>query len=101
MFLTLTPLLVADIARGTGRYNMALGAIITMQGIGGSLSGLASGLIVDHLGYSAAFLTLGAVAAIACGLFFAFVPETLALSGVEKPVKSEACAGHGFGLSRS
>jgi len=70
------PLLVADITRGTGRYNMALGAVITMQGIGGSVSGLASGLIVDHFGYSTAFLSLGAVAALAFALFLLFMPET-------------------------
>ena len=77
IFMALLPLLVADITRGTGRYNMALGGVITMQGIGGSLSGIASGLIVDHFGYSAAFLTLGCVAAVACAAFFLYMPETL------------------------
>ena len=56
---------------------MALGAVVTMQGIGGSLSFLAAGVIVDHLGYSAAFLTLGLVAALAFALFFMAMPETL------------------------
>jgi MFS family permease len=77
IFMALLPLLVADITRGTGRYNMALGGVITMQGIGGALSGIASGLIVDHFGYSPAFLTLGFVAAIACAGFVLFMPETL------------------------
>ena len=40
-------------------------AVATAQGIGASLSGLAAGVIVDHFGYSAAFLTSAAVAAIA------------------------------------
>jgi hypothetical protein len=48
---------VADI-RGTGRYNLALGAV----GIGASLSGLATSEVVDHFGYGAAFLSLGAAA---------------------------------------
>jgi MFS family permease len=76
IFSALMPLLIADIARGTGRYNMAMGAVVTMQGIGGSLSGLAAGLIVDHVSYSAAFLVLGSAAAIAFVLFFLFMPET-------------------------
>lgn len=59
------PLVVADIMRGTGRYNLALGAIATMVGIGASLSGLAAGEIVDHFGYSMAFLALGAAATVA------------------------------------
>jgi MFS family permease len=55
VFGALTPLVIADIMRGTGRYNLAQGAIATVQGIGASLSGLVSGVIVDHFGYSSAF----------------------------------------------
>jgi len=76
IFGALTPLVIADIMRGTGRYNLALGAIATMQGIGASLSGLAAGVIVDHFGYSAAFLTLGAAAAVALIVFALGMPET-------------------------
>ena len=36
----LTPLVIADIMRGTGRYNLAQGAVATVQGIGASSSGL-------------------------------------------------------------
>src|SRR6202043_3825801 len=45
IFGAITPLVLADIMRGTGRYNLALGAIATMQGIGASLSSLAAGVI--------------------------------------------------------
>ena len=72
----LMPLVVADIMRGTGRYNLALGAIATTQGIGASLSGLASGAVVDHFGYSAGFLTLGAAALVAFVVFAVAMPET-------------------------
>jgi MFS family permease len=72
----LMPLVVADIMRGTGRYNLALGAIATMQGIGASLSGLASGIIVDTFGYSVGFLSLGAVAFLALIVFATAMPET-------------------------
>ena len=77
LFITLLPLLVADLTRGTGRYNMALGVVITVQGIGGSLSGLAVGEIVDHFGYSAGFVTMAFCAAIAGVAFLLFMPETL------------------------
>jgi MFS family permease len=76
IFGALTPLVVADIMRGTGRYNLALGAIGTMVGIGASLSGLGAGVIVDHFGYSATFLTLGAAALIAVIVFALGMPET-------------------------
>jgi MFS family permease len=76
IFGALTPLVIADIMRGTGRYNLALGAIATMQGIGASLSGLAAGAIVDHFGYSATFLNLGAAALVAVIVFAIWMPET-------------------------
>jgi hypothetical protein len=31
-------------------YNLAQGALVTVQGVGASLSGLAAGVIVDHFG---------------------------------------------------
>jgi len=76
IFGALAPLVVADIMRGTGRYNLALGAIATLQGIGASLSGLGAGMVVDHFGYSAAFLGLAAVATLALGVFALAMPET-------------------------
>ncbi len=76
IFGAITPLVIADLMRGTGRYNVAQGAIATVQGIGASSSGLAAGLIVDHFGYSAAFLTSAAVAATAFAALALALPET-------------------------
>jgi len=76
IFGALAPLVIADVMRGTGRFNLAQGLVATMQGIGASTSGLIAGEIVDHAGYSAAFLSLGAVAAIAVTVFALAMPET-------------------------
>jgi MFS family permease len=76
IFGVLSPLIVADLMRGTGRYNLALGIVATMLGIGASLSGLATGLIVDQFGYGTAFLTLGGVAGIALTVLLMLMPET-------------------------
>jgi MFS family permease len=76
IFGAITPLLVADLMRGTGRYNLAQGAVATLQGIGASTSGLFAGVIVDHFGYSAAFLSLGAAAAVALAALAVAMPET-------------------------
>jgi predicted MFS family arabinose efflux permease len=83
IFGALAPLVIADIMRGTGRYNLAQGAIATVQGIGASLSGLAAGEIVDHFGYSAAFLTLGGAALVALMVFFLQMPETAELEATD------------------
>ncbi len=72
----ITPLVLADLMRGTGRYNVAQGGVATAQGIGASLSGLAAGVTVDHFGYPAAFLTSAAVAAIAFAALALAMPET-------------------------
>jgi MFS family permease len=76
IFGVLAPLVVADLMRGTGRYNVSLGAIATMQGIGASFSNTVAGLIVVKAGYSMAFLTLAAVALAAFMIFAIAMPET-------------------------
>jgi MFS family permease len=85
IFAVLVPLIVADVMRGTGRYNLALGAVATMQGIGASVSSLAAGEIVDHAGYTAAFLSLGAVAVAAALVLVFALPETGPTSGLRRP----------------
>jgi MFS family permease len=72
----LLALVLADIMRGTGRYNAARGVVGTVQGIGGSLSNVVAGLIVVTAGYAAAFLTLAAVALSAFVVMLATMPET-------------------------
>ena len=62
IFGALFPLVVADLTRGTGHFNISQGAIATAAGLGGALSTAAAGLIVVKAGYSAAFLFLAAVA---------------------------------------
>jgi MFS family permease len=74
---TLTPLIVADLMRGTGRYNLALGGVATVQGVGASLSGVAAGLCVDHFGYTATFLIAGFAAAVALIVCLLVMKETM------------------------
>jgi MFS family permease len=76
IFGAITPLVLADLMRGTGRYNVAQGAVAMAQGIGASASGLVAGLIVDHLGYSAAFLEGAVAAGVAFGVLALLMPET-------------------------
>jgi MFS family permease len=70
------PLVIADITRGTGRYNLAQGAAGTASAIGASLSTAVSGYVVQLFGYTLAFFGLAAIGAI--GLIFLcwFLPET-------------------------
>ena len=83
IFGAITPLVIADLMRGTGRYNLAQGAVATAQGAGASLSGLAAGVIVDRFGYSAAFLAFGAAACVALAALVLAMPETASKNSAE------------------
>lgn len=76
IFGALFPLVVADLTRGTGRFNVSQGAIATGQGIGASLSTAVAGFVVASAGYGAAFLMLAAIAALAFALYLVAMPET-------------------------
>src|SRR5437660_376272 len=75
IFGAIFPVIVADLMRNTGRFSVAQGAIITAQSIGAALSTTLAGLVVVNAGYSAAFLTLGAIAAIGAVVCFFTLPE--------------------------
>jgi MFS family permease len=77
LFGALFPLIVADLTRGTGRYNVSLGAIGACHAIGAALSTALAGGIVVIAGYSAAFLTLAAIALGGLVLFSLGMPETM------------------------
>lgn len=72
----LFPVVVADLTRGGGRFNAAQGAVATAQGIGASLSATLAGLIIVSAGYSAAFLSLAAIAGVGFALYLTLMPET-------------------------
>ena len=72
----IVPLVVADLTRGSGRFNTGLGMIGTMAGIGASLSPAFAGLIADHFGTTIAFLSLGLIGALALMAVWSLIPET-------------------------
>lgn len=70
------PLVLADITRGSGRFNLAQGVLGTAMGIGASISTTLAGYLTDHFGPEAAFLTLAGIAAAALALVWTMMPET-------------------------
>ncbi|MGD0579179.1 MAG: MFS transporter, partial [Bryobacteraceae bacterium] len=76
IFGVVSVLVIADLTKGTGRFNLTLGAISTAVGIGASLSQVIAGSIVHHFGSSAGFLFLAVVASLAFAIFYFFMPET-------------------------
>lgn len=84
IFGALFPLVVADLTRGTGHFNISQGAIATATGIGAALSAAVAGTIVVAAGYDAAFLFLAAVAAAGLIGFVVLMPETLPGKGNDR-----------------
>jgi len=77
IFGVVSVIVIADLTRGTGRFNLAQGAIATATGIGAALSNALTGVLAKNFGYNAGFLFLAAVA-VAAFLFFALaMPETI------------------------
>jgi len=67
---------VADLARGTGRFNFIQGAINTGVSIGASISNLMTGFIVKRSGYNFGFVVLAMIAAVALASLLIAMPET-------------------------
>ena len=76
VFSVMTPLIVADIAFGSGHFNLAQGIIGTAVGIGASLSTVLAGYISDKFGSPIAFTGLAAIAALGFLLIWLIMPET-------------------------
>jgi MFS family permease len=72
----LVPLIIADATRGTGRFNLAQGAIGSAMGVGASISTTLAGYLTDSFGSSAAFLGLAGIALAGVALAGGLMPET-------------------------
>ena len=68
------PALVARILNGTGRVNVGQGAVMTVQGLGASLSPAIGGWVAQEIGYSATFMILGSLALGSIALWIVFAP---------------------------
>jgi MFS family permease len=83
------PGLVARILDRTGRVNVGQGAVMTVQGLGASISPAIGGWIAQEIGYSAMFLILGSFALGSIALWLGF-------ASLLKP----ACARHDYSRDR-
>jgi MFS family permease len=75
-------LVIKDQTEGTGRFNLAAGALATMVGIGAAFSTTIGGVLIQRVSYRASFLGLGGIALLAFALLWLAVPETLASKDV-------------------
>lgn len=86
IFGALFPVVVKDLTLGTGHFNISLGALSTVFGLGAALSSSVAGIVLQEAGYNAAFLTLAVIAGVALVLLWLTVPETLQRVGNDASV---------------
>ncbi len=72
----MVPLIVADVAFGSGHFNLAQGIVGTATGIGASLSTVLAGYVSDKFGSGMAFTGLAAIAALGLAMIWLLMPET-------------------------
>lgn len=71
-----TVLIVADLAKGSGRFNALAGMMQSALGIGAFLGNLLAGAAAKRLGFPPVFYGLAAVAALGSIVFLSAMPET-------------------------
>jgi len=91
----LTSLVIADITKGSGRFNLAQGAVGTLSGIGAALSTSISGFAVAKFGQTAGFLGVATVALAAVAILWSLMPETK-----PPPVREPQPLSHGVDRDR-
>jgi len=72
----LTALVIADLTKGTGRFNLAQGLAGTFSGVGASLSTSITGIVTQIFGYTAGLLSVTGVGLMAFAIVLVFMPET-------------------------
>jgi MFS family permease len=76
IFGALFPVIVADLTKGSGRFNVSQGVVSSVFGLGAALSATLAGSIIVWAGYSASFLTLAAIAVAGFVLYLVAMPQT-------------------------
>jgi MFS family permease len=72
----LTALIVADLTKGTGRFNLAQGFVGTLAGIGASLSTTLFSFVVGTFGGAVGFVGIAGVALSTVLIVWLLMPET-------------------------
>lgn len=74
----LTPLIIADVTKGSGRFNLGQGIVGTFSGVGAAVSTTLSGYVAQHFGSAAGFHAIVVVSLGAVTVCWALMPETRA-----------------------
>lgn len=93
IFGVVSVLVIADLTRGTGRFNLTQGALATATGLGAGLSNVLAGFVVKAAGFDAGFVLLAAIAAVGAVFFALAMPETRPSEGAVVGFDVDAAGG--------
>jgi MFS family permease len=69
-------IMIADLSKGTGRFNLLQGCVYSAIGLAASVSSIIGGIVVKAAGYTVGFISLAGIAILGLIFFFLMVPET-------------------------
>ena len=81
----LTALIVADLTKGTGRFNLAQGFVGTLAGVGASLSTTFFSLVSGNFGDASGFVSIACVALSLVLVVWFWMPETMPSNDRQRP----------------
>jgi len=96
IFGVLWVIIISDLAKGTGRFNLLQGVIQAALGAGAFLSNFLAGFVAKNFGFSAAFLGLAGIACLGMLFFALCMPETRAGQGAPSELSKSRTMGPSF-----
>ncbi len=85
-----TPVAVERMLKGTGRFNVGFAAVMTVQGIGASLSNVVAGWLVSQGGYSLSHMVAAGIALVAFAVFLVYRKDIAPKAGGDGEVEKAA-----------
>jgi predicted MFS family arabinose efflux permease len=76
LFGVVSIIMIADLSKGTGRFNLLQGVVYSAIGLAAALSSILGGFIVEHFGYAAGFAALAGIGLLGIAFYWLLVPET-------------------------
>jgi MFS family permease len=80
LFGVVSIIMMADLSKGTGRFNLLQGVVYSAIGLAAALSSMLAGLVVEHVGYAAGFAMLAGIGVLGLAFYWLLVPETKDIS---------------------
>ena len=84
VFAVMVPLVIADLTRGTGHFNLGQGIVGTFIGIGASISSTLAGYLSDRFGSPWAFAGLASMGLAGFLAVLLLMPETTPVEELAK-----------------